>query len=231
MFRLLLALLVGGLAGLSAQEAGPAPVDGIRDDTRALAVDARRELAAEMAAFKERHRIDVWLVAETFQMQAGGLKDRARLLRQAWSGDRDAVLILYDRSSDREYTSLSPGLWDLLPAAGIYQLHTNLHEVMTDRKRPAETRLAEAAGILLKGVAGMKSRETLTANLFTRDYGRMLRAFAGFLLAGAVLAWLVGGMARRRQVHASRQVLLPKLGAAPRLGAPHGAEVISSSQG
>lgn len=231
MFRLLLALLVGGLAGLSAQEAGPAPVDGIRDDTRALAVDARRELAAEMAAFRERHGIDVWLVAETFQMQAGGLKDRARLLRQAWSGDRNAVLILYDRSSDREYTSLSPGLWELLPAAGIYQLHTNLHEVMTDRKRPAETRLAEAAGILLKGVAGMKSRETLTANLCTRDYGRMLRAFAGFLLAGAVLAWLVGVMARRRHVHASRQVLLPRLGASPRLGAPHGAEVISTSQG
>jgi hypothetical protein len=230
MLRLLLALLVGCLAGLSAQEARPAPVDGIRDDTRALAADARQKLAAEMAAFRARHGIDVWLVAETFQMQAGGLKDRARLLRQAWSGDRDAVLILYDRSSDREYTSISPGLWEMLPSAGIYQLHTSLHEVMTDRKKPSETRLAEAAAILLKGIAGMKSREAMTTNLFTRDYGRMLRAFAGLLLAGAILAWLVGGMARRRHVHAARQVFLPKLGAVPRLGAPHGAEVISSPQ-
>lgn len=230
MLRLLLALLVGGLAGLAAQDVGPAPADGIRDDTRALGAAARRELAAEMARFKARHGIDVWLVAETFQMQAGGLRNRARLLRRAWSGESDAVLILYDRSSDKEYTSISPGLWELLPAAGIYQLHTTLHEIMTDRKKPADSRLAEAAGTLLKGVAGMKTREEASASLMTRDYVRMLRAFTAFLSAGAVLAWLAGGFVRRREVRAANQVLLPKLAAAPRLGAPHGAGVVSSPE-
>ena len=86
----------------------PAPADGVYDDTRALSEGSHQQLAKEIRSFREREGMDAWFAATTFLPEGQTLRSEARLLRQAWSGTRPALLLLYDRSQNQDMVTFSP---------------------------------------------------------------------------------------------------------------------------
>ncbi len=84
------------------------PADGIQDDTHALSDSSSRLLADEMAVLKKDLGCDVWLSAGIFLGAGQTLRNQAREIRLAWSGDAEAFLLAYDRVTDALSLSFSP---------------------------------------------------------------------------------------------------------------------------
>jgi hypothetical protein len=211
-----------GASSIHAQQVPPAPVDGIRDDTRALSEGSRQQLAKEIVDFRGKHGIDAWFVATTFLREGQTLRSEARLLRQAWSGERPAVLLLYDRAKDLEMVTYAPLLWERLSTADLFSLRDTVHSMMADKTKPPEQRLRESMRELLRSMSAMQTFESKAAEVYTRDYFRLLRTFATALMLGAIIFGIAGVLARRSDRHASQVCLMPSIEVPPRLGAAHG---------
>jgi len=205
-----------------AQALPPAPADGVHDDTRALSEGSRKQLAEEIQTFRESQGIDAWFVGTTFLRDGQTLRSEARLLRQAWSGNRPALLLLYDRSKNQEMVSFSPILWDVLPTAELFRVREKVRDMMSDTTKPPEQRLRESMSELMQGISSLKAAESRNTNLFTPEWRRMLRWFGIALLVGAVITGIIGIFARRRDLRAARVCFMPTIHVPPRLGAPHG---------
>ncbi len=205
---------------MSAQERVKAPADGILDDTRVFSPAAREQLAREMKKFREEFGADVWLVAVTFLPLGQDLRKISLDLRRDWSGNGDAILLVYNRSTDQEFLTISPRIWEQLPTSEIFRLRESLRQTTSDKSKTTEDRLREGMLAVMSGLNTIRARETKVPQVFTRDYFRLAKAFAITLVAGSVVFGLMGFFMRRRDIHAARQCLLPKIYAAPRLGAP-----------
>jgi hypothetical protein len=207
---------------ISAQQVPPAPADGIHDDTRALSEGSHQQLASEIADFRAKNNVDAWFVATTFLREGQTLRSEARILRQSWSGERPAVLLLYDRAKDLEMVTYAPSLWQSLSTADLFSLRDRVHTMMKDKTKPPEQRLRESMRELLRGVSTMQNFESRATQVYTRDYFRMLRWFVIVLLGSAVVFGLAGILSRRRDVRAARVCLMPQIVVPSRLGAAHG---------
>lgn len=205
-----------------AQSLPPAPADGVFDDTRALSQESHQLLAEEIRAFRETHGMDAWFAAITYIRDGQTMRSEARLLRQAWSGPRPALLMLYDRSRNQEIVSFAPWLWDVLPTADLFHAREQVHNLMADTTKPPEQRLRESMRTLIRTVGMSHINELRTNQLFTQDYKHMLRWAAIILVSGAVFAGMAGILARRRDQRAARVSFMPAIQVPPRLGAAHG---------
>jgi hypothetical protein len=205
---------------LSAQERAQAPADGVLDDTRAVSPGARDQLAREIKKFREEFGADAWLVGITFLPKGQDLRAESLALRRAWSGDGDAILLIYDRSTDKESLTISPRIWEQLPTSEIFRLRESLRQITSDKTKTPENRLRDGMLAVMRGLTAIRAREAKVSQVFTRDYFRLAKAFAIALASGAVVFGLLGIFMRRRDVHAARQRLLPQIYATPRLGAP-----------
>ncbi len=218
----LVALLGFTAACALAQELPPAPADGIHDDTHALSETSHQQLAQELAAFRASSGMDAWFAATTYIREGQTMRSEARLLRQAWSGTRPAILLLYDRSKKQEMVTFAPILWNVLPTAELFRVREAVHDLMADDTKPPEQRLRESMIELMQRVNALRTKEARTNELFTHDYLRMLRWFGIALCAGAVVAGIAGIFARRRDLSAARVCFMPAIQVPPRLGAAHG---------
>lgn len=226
-FMLMLPLRLAALVCLVAvpawaQQLPPAPADGVYDDTRALSEGSHQLLAKEIQSFREREGMDAWFAATTFLPEGQTLRSEARLLRQAWSGTRPALLLLYDRSQNQEMVTFSPLLWDALPTAELFHVREKVRDMMSDTTKPPEQRLRESMRELMHGISSLKAAEARATQRFTPEWQRMLRWFSIALLAGAFITGIAGILARRRDLRAARVCFLPTIHVPPRLGAPHG---------
>lgn len=214
-----LGLTAGAVFG---QALPPAPADGIYDDTRALSEDSHQQLAREVATFRTSNGIDAWFAATTYIREGQNMRSEARLMRQAWSGDRPAVLLLYDRSKKQEMVTFSPILWSVLPTAELFRVREAVHDKMADDTKPPEQNLRESMLELMHKINALQIKEKRTNELFTQGYQRMLCWFGIALGAGAVVAGIAGVFARRRDLSAARVCFMPAIQVPPRLGAAHG---------
>ncbi len=223
MFRFLAFLCLTLAAGLtlSAQEHAKAPADGILDDTRAFTPGARDQLAREIHKFREEFGADAWLVGITFLPQGQDLRAKSLELRRVWSGDRDAILLIYNRSTDKESLTISPRIWEHLPTSEIFGVREALRQIVSDKSKTPENRLREGMLAVMRGLTAIRAREEKVSQVFSRDYFRLAKAFAIALASGAFVFGLLGVFMRRRDVHGARQRLLPQIHATPRLGAPY----------
>ena len=208
-------------ASTIAQQLPPAPADGIHDDTRALSPESHQQLAKEIADFRAKYGIDAWFVATTFLREGQTLRSEARILRQAWSGERPAVLLLYDRAKDLEMVTYAPALWNGLSTADLFSLRDKIHTRMADKGKPPEQRLRESMRELIREISTMMAFESKATQVYTHDYFRMLRWFIIAVLVGAFIFGIAGMLARRRDVRAAHVCLMPQIDVPPRLGAPH----------
>jgi len=219
-FIAFLSLMLAFGLPLSAQERAKAPSDGIFDDTRAFSPGARDQLAGEIKKFREEFGADAWLVAVTFLPQGQDLRAESLAFRHAWSGGADAVLLIFNRSTDAEALSISPRIWEELPPSEIFRLRETFRLIISDKTKTPETRLREGMMAVMQGLTAIRAREAKVSQVFTRDYFRLAKAFGITLTVGALAFGMFGVFMRRRLNDAARQCLLPQIQVVPRLGAP-----------
>jgi hypothetical protein len=223
-FRLLLLCLC---AGSVLAETWPAPpADGVLDGTHALSEPDHIALAEEIAALKRDLGIDVWFSADTFLTADQSLKDKARQLRQAWSGEADATLLAYDRGTDTLHLTFSPGLWQRFASADIIRLIQRCGLIMAERQRLPSDRLRDALSGLLKSLREMERDRLKTELTWTRDHRRLAVAFGSLTGLAAMLMLGLGSWLQHRDRRASVQCHFPEVEVSSRLGAACGGGVV-----
>jgi len=201
------------------------PADGILDDTHALSAEAHQKLAVQIADFRRDQGYDVWLVTSTFLGSGQTVSQHSRDLRKAWSGPHHAIVLAYDRGSDRSATSLSPGIWNELSASALTQLLQVGSVIMSDANKTTEQRITEFMAKLLMGMREIKHQQAGMDQSFSRDHRRLAIAFATACGIGALVLFFLGVRARRQDVQDALQSHMPEIEVATRLGAPFGGGV------
>lgn len=220
-----LTLLGCGQSRLHADDLPAKPADGIRDDTRAFGAATHAALAAEMQQTGQALNCRIWLVASTYLTPGANLRGFARDLRRAWSGEAEAVLLAYDRSSDKQFLSFSPGLWERYSAADLASLMHESGAILLNKQRPLEDRLQQIMHGTLARLKVLEQRRRLTQQPLPGAHYRLARVYAGGLSA-AMLALLVAcGIRRSREAAAGAEITFPSVQVATRFAAPFGARV------
>lgn len=202
-----------------------APVDGILDDTHALSSEAHQKLVEQMANFRRDMGCDVWLVTSTFLDSGQTVRYFSRDLRKAWSGTNDAILLAYDRGTDRSAMSLSSSIWNRYSASALTTLMQTGGVIMSDANKTPEQRLTDFMGKLLRGMREIKQQQAKMDQSFTRDHRRLAVAFATASGMGALALFVLGVRSRRQDVQSALQSHLPQIEVGTRLGAPFGGGV------
>jgi uncharacterized membrane protein YgcG len=211
----------------AAQDLPPAPADGLHDDTRALTPEVRAQLAQDIATCQAALDADFWFSAGTFLKSGQSIRLQTRTLRQQWSpGNRDAILVAYDRSSDSHGLSLSPGIWERYPSAEITTLIQRSMATMADKTQPLEIRISRMLTQMLQKLQTLEKQRHQAAHTLSRHHVRLAQAFAIGLAAAALIFLLLGTLSRRRDVQAAWQSFFPSVHVGIRFGAPHGGGVI-----
>lgn len=210
----------------AARETAP-PADGIRDETRALEAGTRAALAAETTRARAALGCDFWLSAETYSGAGKNLRAHARDLRRAWSGDKDAVLLAYDRASGQSGLSFSPGLWEKHSPAALATVAMEINGLMADKAAPLDARLAASMRALLRRAADMEAGRRRAARTLSIQDRRLAAWFAPVLGGGALCVFAAGLLLRRRGVVDEERVSFPRAQVGCRFGAPHGGGVVA----
>jgi hypothetical protein len=202
-----------------------APADGILDDTHALSSEAHEKLAGQIADFRREQGYDVWLVTSTFLDSGKTVRYYSRDLRQSWSGSADAILLAYDRGTDRSAISISPGIWNRYPAAALTDLLQIGGGIMSDATKTPEQRLTDFTGKLLRGMRAIRLQQSKMDQSFTPDHRRLAISFTAVSGLGAMALFILGICSRRRDVQNALQSHMPQIEVGTRLGAPFGGGV------
>lgn len=210
-----------------AEDLPAAPASGLRDDTRALSEQRQAELAGDIATFRTDLGADLWFTAGTFLPSGETVRSHARLLRQHWSPQREAVLLAYDRASDSLGVSLSPGLWQRYPTAELNALPQRLAPLMMAKGQPLEDRLTQSLRLIATTLRQLEKQHRIAQGPLSPAHLQLGRAYAIGLAAGAGLLALLGILSRRREVHAAWQLHFPSVQVGLRFGAPHGGGVLA----
>lgn len=230
MNRLCIALLLwislGPSPRLAAETLPAPPANGLRDDTRALPEKLQTELAQEIATGRSTLGMDIWFSAGTFLAEGQNIRTLARDLRQHWSPDKDAVLVNYDRASDTQSLSFSPGLWQRYPTSEIIALMQRNVAIMGKKSSPLEVRLAKSLRKMLQDLQTLEEQYRQSAVTLAAPHVRLATLFACGLGTGAMVLGLLGMATRRRDVQAAWQSFFPEVQVGTRLGALHGGGII-----
>jgi len=213
----------GIVTGTAAQDY---PTDGLRDDTRALSVQLRADLAHDLAATRAELGFEVWVTASTFLTSGQGIREHARATRQSWSGSADSVLLAYDRATDTLAHAFSPSLWQRYPTADIISLMQHGTAIMAEKRQPLDQRLARSIRDMLQRLHLLEKQRRLIARTLTADHVRLGKIFALGLLGGACALGIAGTTLRRLELLAASQSRFPVVQVGTRLGAPHGGGVM-----
>jgi hypothetical protein len=195
------------------------------DDTHAFTGPAKSRLAGALRHFKEERGCEFWVCAMTFVPDSQSVRTYARQLRQAWSGDADAILLAYDRVGGQSL-SLSPSLWNRYPSAAIVALMQEGAKIMNHDEIPLDQRLEQSAVLTMQRVRQWEvQHRAMEQNLPDAQRG-MAGVYSAGLGAVSLVVLLICGAARRRERAALNPRSFPAVRVATRLGAPCGGGVI-----
>ncbi|MEZ5386271.1 MAG: hypothetical protein R3F13_12225 [Prosthecobacter sp.] len=220
-----LLLCLGGFAHAQ----GTPPQDGILDDARALSDTMRRQLAEELQSFRDDLQCDAWITATSFPPADTTVRRQAQITRRAWSGERPAVLLAYDRASNSVAFSFAPALWDRYPAAQLIEIIQDARTVFADRSLTLEERFALATRQWTDRLRRMEAVRLRHALLLQRDERPFAQVVALILFGGALLAAILGYAARRHTASAEQRHYLPDIEVGMRFGAPYGGGVMAET--
>lgn len=225
--RLLVAMtMVVSIGAVMAQDMPVPPDDHVLDDTRALTDGQRAAVVAGFAKFRADFGYDLWLDTTTFLPSDRTIRQYARDLRRTWSGNKDAIMLIYDRATDNHAFSFSPGVWERYPTAGLILLLQNGVTVMADKQRPIDQRLNQITTDLIRRLRLLEKQRAQLANPLPAAHKRLASFFIPLLVIGAILAGVAGIWLRRQAVWTNWQVRFPAVQVGLRLGAPYGGGVI-----
>lgn len=185
---------------LAASELPPAPADGILDDTRAFTDETQKaSLAADMRAAGQALKCDVWLAASTFLTSGENISHLTRDLRHLWSPENDAILLVYDRLTEQQTISFSPGLWQRYPSANLFsQMRLNA-EILAQQDRPLADRLSQIMRDTLAQLQRLEAQRPQLEQPLPSDHRQMATYFGGATAAVMFFVFIIGTLIRRRQ--------------------------------
>lgn len=207
------------------QDLPPAPAQGVRDDTRALTEAVQSQLGQEVQEASRALQADVWFNAGTFLRSGQTTRSLATELRQHWSGEKDAILLNYDRSSEAYAYSYSPGIWQRYPSVELISIGRESSKIMADKSQPLEERLAAALRHLIAKMTTLEQERVVSSQVLTPSYMRLGQFFLLLLTAAAAVIFTLGALFRRREVQAAWQKFFPSVHVGTRFGAAHGGGV------
>lgn len=207
------------------QDLPVAPAQGLRDDTRALPDPIKVALSEEIQEAARVIHADVWFNAGTFLRSGQTIRSQAHELRQHWSGQKDAVLLNYDRSSEAYAFSYSPGIWQRYSSVELLSIGKESAQIMADKNQPLEQRLSATLRQFLAKMQVLEQERQQSAHIITSSYKQLGLLFAGGLIAAATLIFIIGALLRRREGLAGWQQFFPHVHVGTRYGAPHGGGV------
>ena len=231
LFRIHRLLVVAGalcLAG-GAHAQGKPPEDGILDDARALSSAMRQQIAEELRTFREEVKCDAWITATSFPPANVTVRRQAQITRRAWSGERPAVLLAYDRASNSTAFSFAPEMWDRYPAAQLIELIQEVRTVFADRSLSLDERFALGTRLWTDQFREMETVRLRHSLLLQREERHFAKIVALLLAGGALVAAIFGYASRRQTATAEQRHYLPDIAVALRFGAPHGGGVIAET--
>ncbi|HRJ09653.1 MAG TPA: hypothetical protein PK490_10025 [Prosthecobacter sp.] len=203
------------------------PRDGIHDDARAFGAQTRQVLAWEIAGASARAGCAFWVSVDSYNGSGRNIRRHARDLRRAWSGDADAVLLAYERSSNQLGFSFSPGLWEKHTPAALAVLVHEAGASMSRTDTSLEERLSGAVSVLLEGMRRLEEGRIRSARPLSIADRRLAAYFTPVLAAGALLFFAAGMIARRGPGMDTRESCFPEVQVGCRFGAPHGGGVVA----
>ncbi len=227
-FRFFLFIFIGGLCpSVQGEDAAlAAPATGVRDDTRALTEVTREVLVREIAQVKQETGVELWFMASTFLASDQTSRTFARDLRQQWSRNDLSILMAYDRASDTQALSFSPGVWERYASAELIGLMQRVAGIMAAKESSLEQRLVQSLRAVMKEVRVLENQHRRAEVTLPKDHLRLATGFTGVVVAGALVAGLLGIALRRREVQSSLQSYFPSVRVPSRLGALFGGGVI-----
>lgn len=212
------------------QDLPPAPAQGLRDDTRALPDTIKAELSQEIQEATRPLRADVWFNAGTFLRSGQTIRSEANELRQHWSGQRDAILLNYDRSSESFAFSYSPGIWQRYPSVQLLSIGKDSAKIMANKDQPLDQRLAATVRYLLVKMQALEQERLHSTQVISLGYKQLAQLFSLVLIVAATLIFMIGALLRRRKFQAGWLQFFPEIHVGTRYGAPHGGGVCAVKQ-
>lgn len=203
----------------------PPPADGILDETRALSESSHRQLAEELRLFRQDLKCDAWVTASSFSPTDMTIRRKTQVTRQAWSGDRPAVLMAYDRATNSSGLSFSPALWERYPSTELFETMHEARRILSDTSLTLDERFVLATRSWIDRLRGLEAVRLRQSLLIQKTEKRFALVSAGVLAALALVAGVLGLLSRRRDVRAERRFHFPDIQVGLRFGAPYGGGV------
>lgn len=203
------------------------PPDGILDETRALGEATHRQLADELREFREDLHTDAWITATSFIPVEVTLRRQAQIDRRAWSGERPAVLMAYDRATNNGAMSFAPELWQRYSSAELIEIMQEARRILGNTSLSLDERLLLAARSWMDRLREMESVRLKHTLPIQGDEKKLAQAAVSWFAGGAVILALFGLASRRTSASSSHKFLFPDVGVGMRFGAPYGGGVTS----
>jgi hypothetical protein len=225
MTSLVSAFFISVATALPTASLPPPPEDGIRDNAHALEEETHARMADAFRRFEAEHDVKLWFCAVTFVPDSQPLRSYARELRQAWSGEGDAIVIGYDRVSDSQSLSFSPAVWNRYPTADLIMLMQAGARIVANQDVPLDQRLEKSVMLTLDRLRELERERARMTHTLPASHLRLAKACTGVLAAGSLGLLVICGAARKREARARWHLLFPEVQVAQRFGAPRGGGV------
>lgn len=207
----------------------PPPGNGIEDDARAITSEMHQQIAEELRQFREDLKCDAWITASSFMPANVTVRRQAQITRRAWSGERPAVLLAYDRASDSTAFSFSPEMWERYPAAHLVEIMQETRRVFADRSLTLDERFALATRQWTDRLREMEAVRLRQFLFLQRDEQGFAKLIVMLFAGGALVAAILGYASRRHTATAERRHYLPEVEVGMRFGAPYGGGVMAET--
>jgi hypothetical protein len=156
-------------------------------------------------------RCEVWLAASTFLTSSDNLRNYSRELRRSWSGEGDAVLLAYDRASEKQFLSFSPGLWEKYPSAHLVTLMQRSVMILAEKENPLEDRLSRIMRETLSHLQTLETQRQQMQQALPADHRQVAIFYSGGLVVAMLALLIVCGILRKREA-AVEELPLPESG-------------------
>lgn len=239
----LLLLLGTALPGRALEEEfvpPPAPEDRVLDESRVLVRDAGRKetITAALEALEAKHGFRMYFALYD-SLYGRDLAGRARVLREAWLGERPGMVLVLETDSrtfriDRPAApqkEVTPGTQLEMPeSTDLSQM--DLSRVVRELEGSLMTagdgaEFAERLGTgIAAGVSTVLDEQAALPEGGTK--GRTVLLAIGLIAAAGLVALLVVAGLKRAEAKSLERYVFPKISVGIRLGAPYGGGKISS---
>ncbi len=225
LFAAAFVLLAGMLEGQT-PPIPPAPADGIRDDARAMTIEGRKSVAAEMQKFEHRTGIALFVDTNTYLEGDQTAMDRSRALIAGWIGHRPGLVFCLNRGARPvPLIFFSKELSERYPEPDLSLAAAETMESMARVSAP-ENRLPVGVRVMMNRLRALESANASRNRLFHRHDIEMMAGFGALLFVTGLIALLIIRFHHKEEAIEAVKHQFPDVEVSQRFSAPGGGGVI-----